>query len=457
MRLTQQADLLPEQEVVIAKAPGSSLSVYGRAGTGKTTTAIYRLVRQIIGDPDGRRVTLVTAFNHMTLYYIRQILSEQLNNQSDLVKIADATSERKLELSVDNAFKDISSHSTVIICTNHILAMLLEKTPTKHFNFLVNRAHNQVGNSFTVQLVFDEAQSISDKYIERIQQAFPNGGNFEIIRDFYFDPNQVFESLPSHDQNEVGGIDRTWFEPEISRKKLESLPNNSLTELKTNHRNTNEIAALVDHLSLKLRLPSSGSKGDRIDRSGDKPQIEVWPSMHVDSDPADEEKLKRIGDICALNANLSIGIVVLSGKGVDRNRTGIFSDSQQLAHALKVNQKLKSRIIQYDSSVGADIRSQPLKRNGIWVMSARSARGLEFDSVIVPNAVMTKMPSRQLVRELYTAVSRPTSNLYMFTNVDSKKVLVGENGLVSDHLVKVIEQSSVGQSEAGVDVEELPW
>ena len=53
-----------------------------------------------------------------------------------------------------------------------------------------------------------------------------------------------------------------------------------------------------------------------------------------------------------------------------------------------------------------------LALDAVNVMSVKLAKGLEFDSVIIPDADATVYPDEQLARHrLYTAISRATHNV----------------------------------------------
>jgi superfamily I DNA/RNA helicase len=186
-------------------------------------------------------------------------------------------------------------------------------------------------------------------------------------------------------------------------------------ELKKNHRNTLEIAQFV-RLFMTEGIPTGST--DLPDRRGSFP------------------RLTKVAE-----KNQQIDLVVDYAKSHPNEQIGVFlprkNDVKRWHKAL---QQASNQPVQYYVS-GPSVSPPDFSKNGILVLTYWSAKGLEFDSVFVPDlqAISSDYKVDDVMR-FYVVFSRPRDRLFLSYYGDREPIIItaqlSKSGPDSDQLIE---------------------
>ena len=312
---------------------------------------------------------------------------------------------------------------------------------------LIFRKYEELDNSDLNPLVIflDEAQSSSKTGIETILTLTPKGS--ETVLDIYSDPRQFFHQDPLPDEAQANldfypsRTPEVFRNPAFNRSDIEDLeikyaPAFQSKKVNNSHRFTDPIFRLVDFLQ------QSGVGGEPpVDlaqyepRPGGKPIIHVWVNDQGDMQPPnyveiDKSKLlefisKRIQSVSNTNIGSDIGVVCMTNNGSEDSlsfKTPHIHDS-----AIRFVNEDNHLVEVYDNSRRYEVRSgkchsrthpdHDFSDDHLWVISEKSARGLEFTNVVVPNAFSSATNDDDFLRGFYIASSRAYRSLDIITDI----------------------------------------
>ena len=314
---------------------------------------------------------------------------------------------------------------------------------------LIFRKYEELDNSDLNPLVIflDEAQSSSKTGIETILSLAPIGS--EKVLDIYFDPRQFFYNDPLKDNSKLSKKDfyptRTpdiFRNPAFNRSDIEDLEINYAVSFQTkefsnSHRFTNPIFKLVD--SLQRSGVSGEPSVDLVQyraESGAKPRIHIWVDDQGHIQPANTataeiDNLKllnfistRIQNVSNTNIGSDIGVVCMTNIVSEDSLS--FKTSNIHDSAIRFVDENNHLVEHYENGRRHEIRSgrciqhdpeHDFDLEHLWVISEKSARGLEFTNVIIPNAFSSTTNDDVFVRGLYIACSRAYRSLDIITDI----------------------------------------
>jgi len=163
-------------------------------------------------------------------------------------------------------------------------------------------------------------------------------------------------------------------------------------ELKRNYRNSKEIAQLAAHFHTGLRT----GVPDPPSRKGSKPVVQSFASLH--------ETVEFIARYERNNPDLQIGILVPRS----RQRDSLFNRLSKDGRTTNPPQK-------YVGSQGRDADEVDFDSPGIFLLCYASAKGLEFDTVFMPELqeVTDDIRSAAFKMKFYVLLSRARDNLFL--------------------------------------------
>lgn len=264
-------------------------------------------------------------------------------------------------------------------------------------NILINKMkHVQENDEFNWgHLIIDEGQDLSQdfyKLLSMIQKFFPK--DKEPAMTIFADENQrLFDT-----QSSIDSIRKSTYGP-------------SEYTLTRNYRNTMEIAKVAKHFytGLQTGVPELPNK------HGEKPKLIRTKSK--------KETIRYIWRYIHNFTNESIGILV----GNDEER-------KKYMKALvdyQITQDNQNRLVRYQSYHWEDPKWKDAKQlvfdepAVVTVISKYSAKGLEFDTVFIPELQSCNIDSGEehiFKNQMYVLTSRPRSKLFlMYTNEDEQE------------------------------------
>ena len=166
----------------------------------------------------------------------------------------------------------------------------------------------------------------------------------------------------------------------------------AIHELKKNYRNTREIALLAAHFHTGLRT----GVPDLPDRRGEKPVLLKHKNMN--------ETVEYIARYEKNNPKQQIGVFVPFGKTRD-----------SLFNRFSVGGRTKNPPQKYVGGKGSEAAVVDFTRPGITVLCYKSAKGLEFDTVFLPELQDVKdgIHTSEFKMMFYVLVSRARDSLYL--------------------------------------------
>ena len=191
-------------------------------------------------------------------------------------------------------------------------------------------------------------------------------------------------------------------------------------QLKKNYRNTREIAELARffYTGLKSSIP------ELPDSRGDKPKLHETNDL--------DDAIEKIVRHSQMNENEEIGVLV----PYDYTRKKIFN---KLTHRLK-NSKLKVRTYTSKKNDPNNNTSNLIfnKKGVITVLNYASSKGLEFDTVFLPELQENKFDAGNDIdfkMNLYVMISRARQKLFMMISDGNngspvRRYLPTESGLL---------------------------
>jgi DNA helicase IV len=177
----------------------------------------------------------------------------------------------------------------------------------------------------------------------------------------------------------------------------------STHELRKNYRNTREIADLAAHFYTGLRTGIP----DPPDRRGEKPIMTHHKQLH--------DTAEFIARYERNNPKQQIGVFVPYA----RTRDSLFN-------RLAVDGRTKNAPQKYVGGQGKDAVVVDFKRPGITVLCYPSAKGLEFDTVFLPELqdVKDDIHSAEFKMKFYVLISRARESLYLsYSGDEEPKIL----------------------------------
>jgi len=345
MKLPSFNELLDEQKKVFLGDPDKSILVVGPPGSGKTSTALWK-ASTLAGPSYRRNVVLVT----------RNRLLASLANQ----------------ISQDQGGEAVHSKTMIsFVAQDHCKRFSGLPPQWVPYNFKWRELTTKYAAASVVpsidHLIVDEGQNLPVEF-------------FVWARRFMAHEVSVFAD---EDQTTDGNGSQV--------AQLRQAGFTEVIPLTVNHRNTQEIADLVEHFHVNRTVPHSPAKRGR---SGEIPRL-----MPVDSWDA----LARVVATRWRNRGGSIGVIVYLKEDV-----------------ISLNDRLKvllpnARVDWYtsDARPGAE-EAIRMRESGITVISGESATGLEFDTVYLHDLARS-LPRRIAMddRRLYMLCARARDTLML--------------------------------------------
>lgn len=351
MRLPSFNELLPEQKRVFLGSPDESVLVVGPPGSGKTSTALWK-AGVLAGAGYEKSVVIVTR-NRLLAALATQISQDQGGTQV------------------------VSTTMAKFVAKNYRRRFggLVPQWPA--YNFTWDRVINEY-EAAGVQpaidhLIVDEGQNLPVEFFVWARRFMARA------MSVFADEDQTTDGNGS----QIAELMRAGF--------TEVLP------LTINHRNTQEIADLVEHFHVNRTVPHLPAKRGH---SGDVPRMLPVASW----DALAQAVATRWG-----NRGGSIGVIVYRKEAVVQ--------LQELIKALLPH----ARIDCYtnDSDPGAEDAIR-MREPGITVISGESATGLEFETVFLHDLARS-LPRRFPLdnRRLYMLCARARDSLMLVNGPDA--------------------------------------
>ncbi len=355
--------------------------VTGCAGSGKTTLSIYRLIRL---NNQGERVKLLT-FQNMLVAFIKNCV---VNNRSKLADIEDESiNEERIATfhswfyRLHNFTFDVNSPPPI----EEIHRMFRQK------KFKQNTA---------VELLIDEGQDLP-LWIYEVLPAYYT--RFLVSAD----ENQQLMHFPQ------GHVDKIEHILSKASRHFWALP------LGQNFRNTYETYCFARQFLPCVEFPKVWDKNivDRIKskkRSGRKPMVIPYSDIKTRN-----EHMQKI-----LNNSVGIvGILCPIGPSSKEYNSGESAEAMYRLMTPWLPFGEKSATLYYSKNSNNDSESPPVPkvlRRYIFT-TYMSAKGLEFDTVIIPRINFFRQPEKdkntRIRQELYVACTRARSRIFIYRDL----------------------------------------
>ncbi|WP_457324205.1 hypothetical protein [Roseateles sp. P5_E11] len=345
MRLPSFNDLLAEQRRIFMEDPDRSILVVGPPGSGKTSVALWK-ANVLAGPEYGRRVTVVTK-NRLLAALATQISQDQGN-------------------------APVNSTTMHYLVWHHYRDTLGRHIPQwSPYNFIwsqVLREYEAANVQPTIDhLVIDEGQNLPKDFFVWARRF---GARAVSV---FADENQSTEGGGCH----VADLLDAGF--------AEVLP------LTINHRNTQEIADLVERFHQNRTIPVLPAQRGRSNDTPRLIQVGSW------------EQLAQTVSIRFRNRGGSIGVIVFR------------VDDINTVYGLLRDLLPNARVDMYENNAGAHAEDAICLRDpGVTVISGESAIGLEFDTVFLQD-LERSLPMVEAVqqRRLYMLCARARDSLFL--------------------------------------------
>jgi superfamily I DNA/RNA helicase len=345
MRLPSFNELYDEQRNVFLRNPDDSILVVGPPGSGKTSTALWK-ASILAGPAYNRRVVLVTK-NRLLAALATQISQDQGGQPVESVTMATFLAQAY--------WGRFGQYVPQWSPFNYIWEQIIE-------------AYGAAGVQPEIDhLLIDEGQNLPVQF-------------FVWARRFMARAVSVFAD---EDQTTDGGGCQV--------AQLRDAGFTEVLPLTINHRNTQEIANLVEHFHVNRTLPPLPA---RRGRSGEAPRLVSL---------ADWGTLAHAVATRYRNRGGSIGVIVYLKADVERLHeliSGLLGDV---------------RVDRYtsDAHPGAEDAIR-MRDPGVTVLSSESAIGLEFDTVFVQD-LCRSLPMRSMIdyRRMYMLCARARDTLVL--------------------------------------------
>ncbi len=345
MRLPSFNDLIPEQRNIFLANPDDSMLIVGPPGSGKTSIALWKA--NILSGPDLRRRVQVVTRNRMLSALATQISQDQGN-----APVTSATMATYLTSDYGRRFSRFAPQWSPF---NYIWEQILREYEAANVQPSIDH------------LIVDEGQNLPLPF-------------FIWARRFMARAVSVFAD---EDQS-----------TEVNGTRVDQLEQAGFTDvhpLTVNHRNTQEVANLVEHFHTNRRLPPlPASRGF----SGVAPrilQVATWPALAE----AVARRWRNRGD--------ALGVILYEVDDIKR------------LHGLISALLPDARVDFYtnDAVPGAEAAIR-MRDRGVTIISGESAIGLEFETVFLQD-LRRSLPSDADLknRRLYMLCARARDTLVL--------------------------------------------
>ncbi|MEB5967366.1 AAA family ATPase [Comamonas testosteroni] len=345
MRLPSFSELLDEQRQVFMEDPDKSILVVGPPGSGKTTVALWKA--NVLAGPEYQRQVVVVTRNRLLAALATQISQDQGNTP---------VSSTTMHALVWQHYRGVFGHAVP----------QLEAYSFNWPQILLN--YESAGTTPSIDhLIVDEGQNLPQDF-------------FVWARRFGASTVSVFAD--ENQTTDAGGC-------HIS--DLQAAGFTDMHLLTVNHRNTLEIAELVEHFHRNRYVPSVPAQRGR---SNEVPRLMTVTSW---------EDLAQLVSIRFGNRGGSIGVIVYRVNEI------------QTLHRLFRENLPDARIDSYTNySAPSAEHAIRLREDGITIISGESAIGLEFDTVYLQD-LDRSLPIVDAVQErrLYMLCARARDTLFL--------------------------------------------
>ncbi len=351
MKLPSFSELLDEQRNVFISDPDQSILVVGPPGSGKTSVALWKA--NILAGPDYRRRVTVVTKNRLLAALAAQI-------------------------SQDHGNAPVTSTTMHTLVWNHYLEAHGRPIPQwapYDFNWpQVLRDYEGTNAAPLIDhLIIDEGQNLPQQF-------------FVWARRFGASSVSVFAD--ENQSTEVGGC------------HVADLQNAGFSEmhlLTVNHRNTMEIAELVEHFHQNRNIPPAPAQRGRSNEPPRMVAVTSWEELA-------QQVAVRFG-----NRGGSIGVIVYHVEDINN------------LYALLKSRLSAARVDMYANNAGPQAEDAiRLRDAGVTILSGESAIGLEFDTVYLQD-LSRSLPIAYAVqqRRLYMLCARARDTLLLVNGPDS--------------------------------------
>lgn len=363
-----------QREIYSAKLK-SAMMIVGGPGTGKTVLAIHRALR-VIESSNEKDVTLLM-YNNTLLDYTRQQTQQN----------------RGLKKQTKTLLKHIEERFRLY---GHYIPwgknQTLERFP---FDAYVGRykriSANDKKNLFPPFTVIDEAQDFPRGFYKLISDHWLNSrtSGFDFYPTIMADENQ---RLDPNDNTDIRTIELLLGGVAAAEKLYEK------QELLENYRNTYEIASF----GAKFYVGSNRKTQLPQNNQGNKPSF-FWFKRYKDL-------AERILKYKLNFPNKTIGVILVNTSYVSAVQNIYKNLKAQIESKSKQNE-IKLQFYTYKDKNILDFQSSKT----ITVLGYKSAKGLEFDTVFIPDIgkVATDHDFYQDALKMYTILHRPRENLFL--------------------------------------------
>jgi DNA helicase IV len=276
------------------------------------------------------------------------------------------------------------------------LALYLKKccrTQNADASNYVDSSKNWVFNHATnrAEVIHDEAQDL--------QLAFNSGIRRHSNKISYGADNG--QLITANSKNADGSYNLNVCSPEDNLRV--EFPNNSLHTLTRNYRNTRRIMKFAKKVFLGAAI--SQEIIDSCTTEGEYPRLLISGN---DNEKINQTVIQLVTDF-AVNETINIGILV---PFENPNQFASQTSTAQYYYDLLINNEIDCTM--YTNVMGG---IQAIKN--IHVTTFKSAKGLEFDVVIIPDFNLVNTAFRVIDwRDFYVGVTRSKSNLFLISRAD---------------------------------------
>ena len=346
MRLPSFNDLLDEQKEVFLRTPDDSILVVGPPGSGKTSTALWK-ASILAKPPYNRRVVLITK-NRLLAALASQISQDQGGQPVESVTMATF-------LTRDHPRRFNGRFAPEAARYDYIWPQIMATYEAASVQPEIDH------------LLIDEGQNLPLSFFIWARRFMARAVSVFADEDQTTDGNGC----------QVAQLMQAGF--------------TAVLPLTVNHRNTQEIATVVEHFHVNRVLPPAMVKRGR---SGDVPRIVAMPDLDTFAQAVATRYRNRGG---------SIGVITHHKVDVDR------------LHGLISGMLVGVRVDHYtsDARPGAEDAIR-MREPGVTVLSSESAIGLEFDTVFLQD-LWRSLPMSSMVdyRRMYMLCARARDTLVL--------------------------------------------